>query len=342
MKYAAFLLGICLSSSALAFDVLQPLPETPIIPTNNPQNEEKVALGKQLFFDNRLAGNHDVSCNGCHNLSRGGDDDGGVTRMPNRDIRRSAPSVYNAAHQSTYFWDARALSLEDMAIDHLFDPNIMGNQDRKKLVSRIKNIPGYHLSFKKTFEDGVTLENISKVIAAFIRSLNTPNSAFDKYITGDKTALSPSAKRGLEIFRDTGCMSCHFGVNFAGPAPGPAYGMGDGFYELFPNNPGTSYDELYGITEDVGRVLITRDRSDVYMWRVAPLRNIAMTAPYFHNGSVNSLDEAVRVMAKTQLKLNLPAKDVKDVVAFLESLTGEYPEMTLPRLPETPGKSLVK
>jgi cytochrome c peroxidase len=326
----------------MAFDVLQPLPNDPIIPSDNPLSKEKIALGKQLFFDRRLSKNGQVSCMSCHNLAAGGDDDGAAKHISSGRLKRSAPSVWNAAYMSTYYWDARATSLEAQTIDHLLDPEVMG-MDKKLLQNRLSKIPGYKTAFAQTFRTtkGVLLEDVAKAIASFERSLKTPDSAFDRYIRGDKNAISERAKRGLKIYTDIGCLSCHFGVNFSGPAPGPALKMGDGFYELFPNHLGSEYDKKYGLTDDVGRYLITLQRTDIHMWRVPPLRNIALTAPYFHNGSVAQLEEAVRVMAWVQLKTRLNDQDVNDIVAFLKTLTGKIPEVALPHLPETDGLSLM-
>jgi cytochrome c peroxidase len=131
----------------------------------------------------------------------------------------------------------------------------------------------------------------------------------------------------MQAFNDVGCLACHFGTNFAGPAPGPALGLGDGFYELFPNHLGTKYEMRYRLADDRGRFEYTGEPNEKYMWRVPPLRNIAQTAPYFHNGSVNTLPEAVRVMAKTQLKKELSEETVRDIVAFLNSLTGSTPPL---------------
>lgn len=327
-------------NSANAFEVLQALPETPIIPKSNPQTEAKIALGKQLYFDTRLSKDMNYSCNSCHNLAAGGDDDGAATRLKDRDINRSAPSIYNAAYQTVQYWDGHARSLEFQAMEHILSANYMAMRSEKVLLDRFSQIPGYVEAFESSFDGGLNLMNMARALSSFVRTLKTPDSDFDNYIRGNETALNESAKRGLHLFNEVGCMACHFGVNFAGPAPGPAFGMGDGFYELFPNYLGSKYDRKYKLTKDTGRDLITKDRGHKYMWRVPPLRNIADTAPYFHNGSVYELDEAVRVMARTQLKKTLSDEDVSDLVAFLNSLTGKYPQISLPRLPETPGVSL--
>lgn len=342
ISYALLLLSV-LSGSVygFTFSVVMTLPHSPIVPKDNPQTPAKIELGKQLFFDPRLSVDKSLSCNSCHNLAAGGDDDGMAKHLEQRTIRRSAPSLYNVAFQSVNFWDARAHSLEQAITEHLLDKNIMALQSENKLIQRLQSIKGYEVYYQAAFKHAkMNVQTTSKALASFIRTLVTPNSQFDQYLNGDKQAISANAKRGYKIFNDYGCMSCHFGVYFAGPAPGPAYQMGDGFYELFPNYLGSDYDKKYDLTSDDGRVQVTGDAADRYLWRVPGLRNITMTAPYFHNGSVNDLNEAIRIMGKVQLGLNLNDNDVRDIRAFLESLTGEYPEIKLPRLPDTHGLSL--
>jgi cytochrome c peroxidase len=340
-------LSLTLCGTTFAFDVIQALPAQPLFPGDNPSTAAKIELGKQLFFDPRLSIDGRFSCNVCHNLAAGGDDDGAVGRISQQRLNRSAPTLWNVSHMSTYYWDARARSLEEQATDHLLDPRVMAMGTADALVQRLNQIAGYRQAFAGAFNENVSgkgaisMPNIAKAIAAFERTLVTPNSAFDRYVKGDKKAISESAQRGFKLFDDTGCLSCHFGVNFAGPAPGPALNMGDGFYELFPNHLGSRYDEKYDLASDIGRYQVTLDERHKYMWRVPGLRNIELTAPYFHNGKVASLDEAVRIMALTQLKTEFNQQQVNDVVAFLKTLTGEIPSITLPRLPETEGLSLM-
>lgn len=329
-------LFFCLVSMAMAFDILQPLPETPPVPDDNPITAEKIALGKQLFFDPRLSVTMSVSCNTCHNLMAGGQDMRPLSTGANgKKGRRNAPTLWNVAFQTVLYWDGRARSLEEQAHSHLLDPYAMGMPDEKSLVARLATIPGYVRQFEQIFrgERPVSLENIAKSLASYERTLLTPNSPFDRYIRGDHSALSAQAVRGMELFNETGCLACHFGVNFAGPAPGPSLKMGDGFYELFPNHLGSVYDKRYRLADDLGRYEVSKDPGEKRMWRVALLRNIALTAPYFHNGSVATLDEAVRVMAKTQLKKTLRDEDQRAIVAFLHSLTGEFPDQIMPRIP---------
>ena len=336
---------ICVFSSwnSAAFDYWQSLPTKPVIPESNPQTTKKIELGKQLFFDTRLSMNGDVSCNSCHNLSMGGDDDGAAANMAGRNIKRSAPSVFNVGYMSTYFWDSRATTLESQAIEHLLDPNIMAMQNASLLETRLQAIEGYIGIFENTFDDKkININNISKALASFQRSLSVPNSRADQYIAGNKSALNEKEQRGYTLFQNQGCLSCHFGTNFAGPAPGPGLKMGEGFYELYPTIRGSAYEEKYDMLSDAGRIHITLDPSDKLMWRVPSLRNIADTAPYFHNNAVNDLHEAVRVMNRVQFNYPINEDQVDDIVAFLKTLTGNYPKITLPRLPDSDGISYVK
>lgn len=333
------MIAFCASSTAWAFEMMQALPAEVPVPADNPFTEEKAALGRQLYFDSRLSVNGSVSCNSCHDLAAGGGDHRPVSvGALGKPGTRNAPTLWNVAYQTVLYWDGRARSLEEQIRGHLFDSTTMALPDLAELITRINRIPGYRAQFERVFgeKDAVTLDTLAKAIATYIRTLRTPDSAFDRYIKGDKKALSVEAQRGLATFRDIGCMSCHFGVNFAGPAPGPFLKMGDGFYELFPNYLGSPYDEAYDLTQDIGRVLYSGDPGEKYMWRVPLLRNVALTAPYFHNGSVSTLSEAVRVMGRVELNLTLKDDEVRDIVAFLESLNGVRPPQSLPILPATP------
>ncbi len=332
-------IGVMCSSASLAFEMMQPLPAEVPVPAANPQSGQKIALGRQLYFDTRLSLNGALSCNSCHDLSAGGGDHRPVSiGAAGKAGTRNAPTLWNVAYQTVLYWDGRARSLEEQLRGHLLDETVMALPDAAVVAERINKIPGYRRQFAAEFaaKPAVSLDAVAQALASYIRTLRTPNSAFDRYVTGDKQALSAQALRGLNTFRDIGCMSCHFGVNLAGPAPGPYLKMGDGFYELFPNYLGSPYDAAYGLTEDKGRVGFSGDPGEKYMWRVPLLRNIALTAPYFHNGSVSTLNEAVRVMARVELNVTLKDDEVGDIAAFLESLTGDLPVQSLPRLPPTP------
>lgn len=329
--------GLLACSAAYAFDFLQPLPKEMPVPADNPLTREKIELGRQLYFDPRLSVNGSVSCNSCHNVSAGGADTRPVAPGASGKLgRRNAPTVLNVGYQTVLYWDGRARSLEEQVRSHLVDDTVMAMPDADAVSERLAKIPGYGAQFDKAFGAPASADTAAKALASYIRTLRTPGSAFDRYIRGNKKALSAQAQRGLNTFRDIGCMSCHFGVNFAGPAPGPYLKMGDGFYELFPNYVGSPYDAAYELDKDIGRFEFSGDPGEKRMWRVPLLRNIALTAPYFHNGSVSTLGEAVRVMARVELNLTLKETDVADIVAFLESLTGQLPAQTLPQLPPTP------
>ena len=318
----------------------QALPETPPIPADNPQSAAKIKLGKTLFLDPRLSSTGTVSCNSCHNVMAGGEDNrpnsvgvGGQTGG------RGAPTVWNSAFLSVQFWDGRAPSLEEQARGPVTNPIEMGMKDWDAVIKLLKAIPGYEALFQAAFgdKDPITADNAVKAIAAYERTLITPNSPYDRYVKGDKGALTEQQVRGMSMFVEAGCLSCHMGPNFSGPQ----LPMGTGWFWKFPNKPGSEYDTKYKLLEDTGRYEVTKNEADKHMWRVPTLRNVALTAPYFHNGAVPTLDEAVRVMAKTQINKTLTDEQVQDLVAFLKSLTGEFPEQTMPRLPGTPGKSVI-
>jgi len=319
------------SLPVLAFDYLQTLPEQPPIPADNLQSSQKIALGQRLFFDNHLLGvDSKISCNSCHNLAEGGDDNQALSPgQEGKTSQRSAPSLWNIGFQTVLYWDGRAISLETQTLDHLRDPVIARWPHIGALVDHLNQSTDYQQAFRAAFPDdkntlnGISGINIARAISSFERNLLARNSPFDRYIAGDKSALSANAQRGIQAFTDAGCLACHFGANFAGHAPGPALKMGDGFYELFPNNRGYDYEQQYRLADDMGRFEFTGNPGERFMWRVPPLRGIALTAPYFHNGSVASLEEAIRIMGKVQFNKNISAADVRDISAFLHSLTGE-------------------
>ncbi len=319
-----------------AFEPFQPLPEQPPIPRSNPQTDAKVSLGRQLFFDPRLSFTGKVSCNSCHNLVLGGEDGRSFsTGALGEAGTRSTPTLWNVAYQTVYFWDGRAPSLEAAIAEQLLSPSEMGMPNEETLKGRLFAIEGYRTQFEKVFpgKDAVSHDHIAMALASYIRTLVTPDGPFDQFLRGDKQAISQAAQRGFHEYIETGCASCHFWVNMSGPVPGLAFKMGEGFYELFPTFLGTEYEERYGLLKDEGRIQVTGDEGHRYMWRVPSLRNIADTAPYFHNGSVATLEEAARVMAKTQLNKELSVQQLSDIIAFLETLTGRYPEVEVPELP---------
>ncbi len=334
----AGLVAFGLAGQAMA---LEALPAQPPVPADNPLSAAKIELGKMLYFDPRLSVDGTVSCNSCHNVMTNGTDNRPVSvGVKGQKGGRSAPTVFNAAFLSAQFWDGRAATLEDQAKGPILNPIEMGMPSEAAVLERLGKIPGYVSKFAEVFggEDSLTYDNVAKAIAAYERTLVTPNSAFDRYMRGDKTALPKEARRGMKLVQSVGCTACHNGPNFSGPANLP---VGQGFFQKFPTFTDNDYVEKYDLMRDTGLHTVTKKAADRHMWRVPTWRNVALTAPYFHNGSVQTLDEAVRVMAKTQLNKTLKEKDVRAIVAFLNALTGEIPPQTLPQLPQTVNMSVV-
>jgi len=336
------LLNVVLFTSGLSISTLasawQALPDAAPAPANNPTTAKKVELGKTLFMDPRFSSTGTVSCNSCHNVMEGGDDSRNVSMgIHGKMGNRNSPTVWNSAFHSVQFWDGRASTLEEQAKGPVSNSVEMGMKDVEAAMARVKLIPDYAILFENAFgANGMTIDNAAKAVAAFERTLITPNSPYDKYVQGNKKAMTSQQVRGMVTFESTGCTSCHSGAAFNGPE----MPLGTGFYAKFPTFS-NAYVSKYKLADDKGREGVTGNSEDRNMFRVQTLRNITDTAPYFHNGSVNSLDEAVKVMAKSQLNKNLSANDVKDIVAFLGALTGEYPVITMPRLPATSGTSIL-
>ena len=331
-------LSIAAFSSVQAAD-WQALPDKAPAPADNPTTAAKVELGKMLYMDPRFSSTGTVSCNSCHNIMEGGDDSRSVSMgVHGKTGGRNAPTVWNSAFHSVQFWDGRAPTLEEQAKGPVANSVEMGMADVETAMDRVRAIPGYKPYFDKAFgKDGMTVDNAAKAVAAFERTLITPNSAYDRYVKGDKQAMTAQQVKGMNTFAATGCTACHSGAAFNGPT----MPLGQGFYAKFPTFSDNAYVDKYKLDKDKGREAVTGKAADANMFRVQTLRNITDTAPYFHNGSVNDLSEAVRVMAKTQLNTDMSAADVADVVAFLGALTGEYPQIMMPRLPATSGTSLV-
>ena len=348
MKHAFILIAQLLAGSTafaadnkavLAMAKLQVLPTTAPAPADNPTTTAKVELGRQLFFDPRMSIDGSVSCNSCHNvMSSGTDNRAGSVGVKGQVGGRSSPTVFNAAFLSVQFWDGRAATLEDQAKGPLTNPIEMGMPNHDAVIARIKQIDGYSALFTKAFGAGdkINIDNFAKAVAAYERTLITPNSPFDKWANGNTKAISVDAQKGYAKFVETGCTSCHSGPAFAGPQ----LTTGTGFYQKFPTFTESEFVKKYDLSADEGRKKETKQDADAHMYRVPTLRNIAQTAPYFHNGKVATLDEAVRVMAKVQLAKDLSPSDVKEITTFLATLTGEIPEQKMPRLAQTLGKTL--
>lgn len=317
----------------------QALPEKAPAPADNPTTPAKVELGKMLFFDPRISSNGTVSCFSCHSVIEGGDDHRPVSVGVHGSLgARNAPTVWNAAFLPVQFWDGRDATLEEQAKGPIVNPIEMGMPSSTSAAERIGRIKGYLPYFKRAFGDKVTIsdDTIARAIAAYERTLITPDSAYDRYVKGDKRALTGQQVRGMQKFADTGCVTCHSGPAFAGPI----LPDGNANFMKFPTFPDSPYVAQYDLASDPGRQSVTTKPADRNVWRVPTLRNLEYTAPYFHNGSVKTLEEAVRVMAATQLNRKLSDEEVADIVAFLGALTGPFPEQVMPRLPPTPGDLL--
>ena len=314
----------------------QALPERPPIPADNPQSPAKIELGKTLYHDPRLSSTGTVSFASCHSVMEGGDDHRPVSiGVHGQTGGRNAPTVWNAAFHSSQFWDGRAGSLEDQAKGPVTNPIEMGMPDLASAVGRLRAIPGYGPMFDAAFGAGavISADTMAKAIAAYERTLVTGNSAYDRFVKGEGGALTEQQKRGMDAFAATGCTACHGGAAFNGPV----LEAGKPFLAKFPTYTRNDFVTRYRLLDDPGRFASTGSEEDRYMWRVPTLRNLVYTAPYFHNGSVKTIPEAVRVMATTQLDQRLDDATVADISAFLEALSGPFPDQTMPHLPPTPG-----
>ncbi|WP_422368730.1 cytochrome-c peroxidase [Pelagibius sp.] len=305
-----------------ALEYFKPLPSTIPSVKDNPITPEKITLGKALFFDPRLSASGVFSCYSCHNLATGGDDNletsigHGWQKGP-----RNSPTVLNAVLNEAQFWDGRAEDLKAQAKGPIQAGVEMANTP-ETVVATLRSMPQYTEWFAAAFaEDAepISFDNMAKAIEAFEATLITP-SAFDAFLNGDDQAITPEAARGLALFVDKGCVSCHSGVNLGG----------QGYYPFgLIEKPGA--DILP--PDDKGRFAVTETVDDEYVFRASPLRNVAVTAPYFHSGKVWDLKVAVQIMAESQLGEALSEEEADSIVAFLDSLTGSVPEVTLPVLP---------
>jgi cytochrome c peroxidase len=301
-------------------------------PADNPITPAKVALGKQLYFDPRLSKDGTVSCNSCHDLSAGGADTKPVsTGVGGAQGSRNSPTVWNSAFHQAQFWDGRAPSLEEQAKGPLINPVEMAMPSLDAVVARVKGIAGYVSQFDAVFgTNSVNIDNIAKAIATYERTLVSGNSAFDTFRFADKSALSQAQWAGFQTFRQVGCVQCHMGPDFSGPPP---LARGDGFYQKFPLFTSSPLIAKYKLQDDPGRFNATHQSGDEHVWRVPSLRNVKETAPYFHNGLVPTLEEAVRVCAAGGNDRELTQGEVKSITAFLGSLSGTLPTQKAIKLP---------
>jgi len=294
---------------------------------DNPVTEEKITLGRMLYYEKRLSKNHDISCNSCHKLDKYGVDNNPTSPGHKGQLGgRNSPTVYNAAGHIAQFWDGRAKDVEEQAKGPILNPVEMAMPNEARVLTTLKSMPEYVDAFKAAFPgqaQPVTYDNMAKAIGAFERKLVTP-SRFDKWLAGDEDALTDQEVTGFAKFIKLGCPTCHVG---------PAVG-GTTFQKLGLVNPWP--DE-----SDLGRYEITKDESDKMKFRVPSLRNIEKTGPYFHKGQLKELRTVVKKMAWHQLGQELTEEDIDNIVAFLKSLTGELPTdyIAEPELPESTDKT---
>lgn len=288
-----------------AFRPIPPLSELPVDP-------DKRQLGFALYHDARLSANNTVACSSCHNGMHGGTDNLPLSiGIQGRIGKVNAPTIFNSAFNFRQFWDGRAFDLGEQALGPLSNPLEMGH-DLRSVVSFVASDAGYSDQFNAIYPDGVTAANIGNAIAEHSRSMVRDDSRFNAYLQGDQSALSAQELRGWERFQAVGCASCHNGINLGGNSYQRVSNIVD-FYSDRPLRPA-----------DDGLVSRTGREQDRHVFKVPSLNNVALTAPYFHDGSVNTLQEAVTLMAKTQAGRNLEGEEVEDIVAFLQSLSSEF------------------
>lgn len=286
-------------------------PIAPVEPAT--QNEARVALGRGLFADARLSGNGKVACSTCHDLAQAGVDRRPLSTGASGELASvNTPTVFNAALNFRQFWDGRATTLEEQIDGPLLNPKEMGSSWANALTA-IKSDTAYSAQFAKNYPGGVTEDNVKDAIASFERSLATPGAPFDRYLAGELNAIDEQTRRGYELFTGYGCAACHQGRGVGGNMFQKLGVMADYFADRGHQTPA-----------DLGRYNVTHDEQDRHVFKVPSLRNVAKTAPYLHDGSVATLDEVVRIMARYQLGRDLDAADVQALVAFLRSLTGTY------------------
>lgn len=289
-----------------------PIPPIPITVATDPR---KVKIGDRLFHDPILSIDETVSCASCHDLAKGGDDGRRTSRGVNNSIGfMNAPTVLNSGFNVAQFWDGRARTLEDQIDGPIQNPAEMGS-NWPTVLGRLRLDETYSTAFRAIYDDGVQIANVKNVIAEFERSLITPNSRFDRFLRGDRDALTTEEREGYDLFTDLGCVSCHQGVNMGGNLF-QRLGI---VIDYFTGNDAVQQQHF-------GRFNVTGQEVDRFVFRVPSLRNVDLTAPYLHDGSVAELKTVVKIMAEYQLGRRLAPKEEDRIVAFLKTLTGERRE----------------
>ncbi|TYK65099.1 cytochrome-c peroxidase [Colwellia echini] len=281
---------------------IQPIPRSMTI------DKDWLILGKALFHSPLLSKDNTISCSSCHMVDFGGDDGFPLSLgVNNAQGVRNSPTVLNASLNFRQFWDGRASSLAEQAARPIHNPIEMATS-WEEVIPKLKNNPYFSKTFNQLSPSGITADNVIKAITIYEESLITPNSPIDNYLLGDKNALTEQQIRGLSLFTDYGCSTCHQGRNIGGNIYQKL-----GRIDIIPEV----------LTHDFGRFQLTNQNNDKYVFKVPSLRNIADTAPYFHNGAIYNLSDAVRIMARTQLARELTDNEVEDIVALLQSFSAK-------------------
>lgn len=295
-----------------------PLPISAEDPADNISTPAKIELGHMLFFEPKLSRSGIISCNTCHVVGAAGVDHRERAIGEGAQVGpRNTPTVFNAAFLKAQFWDGRSPTLEDQAKGPI-QAHVEMDLTPEEAITRLRDT-GYLPYFEAAFPEEsnpLTFDNLAKAIASFERTLLTPGSPFDRYLEGDQNALNETELAGLQLFQNTGCVSCHNGPLLGGT--------------LFMK---FTHLKTQGISDDEGVYQVSGNPSDQFVFRVAPLRNVAQTYPYFHNGSVDKLEDAVKIMGSAQLGRTFNDDEVEALVAFMNALTGEYPLIAHPALP---------
>lgn len=328
---AALIAGGCASKPAAKIDperlaMFAPLPD-PVPSKAGPITEERTALGRILYYDARLSKNQKISCNTCHDLAKYGvDNEPTSDGFRNKKGDRNSPTVFNAAAHFVQFWDGRAADVEAQAKGPMLNPVEMALDSGKNAVAVVKSMPQYVALFKKAFpadKDPVTFDNMATAIGAFERKLVTP-ARWDKFLQGDQNALTAEEKAGFNAYFEAGCQACHAGALLGGNL----------YQKLGAVKP-------YPDSTDPGRFKVTNNEGDRMFFKVPSLRNVEKTAPYFHNGKVATLQQAVMQMGEYQLGKPLDAARADSIITFLKTLTGEIPAdyIKQPELPKSTAKT---
>lgn len=316
-------IALCLGGAVAAtaqdmseyIDMFDPLPALPPIPSGATMSTERIDLGRMLFFEPRISASGVISCATCHNPALGWTDR--ISRATGHDGQvgdRNTPTVLNSAFLTAQFWDGREPDLEGQALGPI-QAEVEMNMTLEQAIGRLNEFEVYRTAFSTAFpddEDPVNSGNVALALAAFERTLNTPNSPFDRFLMGDDMAMTEQQQNGMRLFVDSGCVACHNGPILT-----------DSNFHRF---------ELPGSTDE-GRYVVTEDEFDRFAFRTPTLRNVAVTYPYFNNGSVWELRDAVNLMGQQMLGQDFEEDELDDLVAFLDTLTGEMPHIEIPPLP---------